>query len=79
MAVVKYVVVPHDGGYAYRVGDTFSETFPTHDEAEAAARIAAGEQKVSGETVDISWEDDKGRWHGETALGQDRPDTEVDP
>jgi Uncharacterized protein conserved in bacteria (DUF2188) len=37
MSHVTYKVVEHDGGWAYKVGDVFSETFPTHDAAQAAA------------------------------------------
>ena len=37
MAHVTYRIVEHDGGWAYRVGGTFSETFPDHDSARAAA------------------------------------------
>ncbi len=50
MVRVTYVIVEHDGGWAYKVGDVFSETFPTHDTALAAARIAAAEQQQPGET-----------------------------
>jgi hypothetical protein len=28
MVMVKYEVVEHDGGWAYKVGDALSETFP---------------------------------------------------
>lgn len=77
MTTVTYQIVEHDGGWAYKVGDVFSETFPSHDEALRAAQIAAQEQEVPGETTDISWEDERGRWHDETASGDDRPDTEV--
>ncbi len=78
MVKVVYRVVKHDDGWAYKVGDVFSEPFPTHDEAIAAARRAAGEQRVAGETAGISWEDANGRWHDELAAGTDRPDTEVE-
>ncbi len=78
MVKVVYRVVKHDDGWAYKVGDVFSEPFPTHDEALAAARRAAGEQRVAGETAGISWEDANGRWHDELAAGTDRPDTEVE-
>jgi hypothetical protein len=78
MVNVKYQVVEHDGGWAYKVGDVFSETFRTHDEALIAAQRAAQEQQLPGETTDISWEDEKGRWHNETAPGDDRPTTEVE-
>ena len=78
MTTVTYQIVEHDGGWAYKVGDVFSETFRTHDEALQAARIAASEQELPGETTDISWEDEKGRWHDETARGDDRPQTVVE-
>jgi hypothetical protein len=74
---VIYRVVEHDGGWAYKVGDVFSETFPSHEAALAAARRAAGEQRVSGETRGIQYETPDGNWHEELASGEDRPDTEV--
>jgi hypothetical protein len=43
----------------------FSEPFPTHAEALAAARAAAQEQEVPGHMETIEYEDDKGA--GETA------------
>ena len=77
MANITYKIVEHDGGWAYKVGDVFSETFRTHDEALIAARRAAEEQEQPGDTTDISWEDERGRWHDETAQGSDRPHTDV--
>ena len=77
MPNVTYKIVEHDGGWAYKVGDVYSETFRTHDEALTAARRAAEEQEQPGETTDISWEDERGRWHDETAEGSDRPHTDV--
>lgn len=77
MAHVIYEIVQHDGGWAYRVDGAYSETFPDHDAARRAAQRAAGEQRVSGDTAGISWEDADGRWHEELAEGGDRPDTEV--
>jgi hypothetical protein len=78
MTKVTYVVVEHDGGWAYKVGEVFSETYPTHDAALAAARTAAMEQQQPGETTDISWEDRRGRWHEEVSKGDDRPVTDVE-
>lgn len=78
MTKVTYVIVEHDGGWAYKVGDVFSETFPTHDAAHAAADRAAREQTISGETTPIEYEDRSGKWHEETARGDDRPETEVE-
>ena len=45
MSHVVYTVVQHDGGWAYRVGDVFSETFATRKAAHAAAARAAEEQR----------------------------------
>jgi hypothetical protein len=57
----------------YKVDGVFSESFPTHAEALAAARAAAEEQEIPGHTETIEYEDDKGKWHTETASGRDRP------
>ena len=78
MPHVTYEIVEHDSGWAYRVDGVYSETFPTHDAAKAAARRAAGEQRVPGETRGITWEDAGGRWHEEVDQGSDRPDTDVE-
>jgi hypothetical protein len=71
------IIVEHDGGWAYKVNAVFSETFPTHAEALAAAQAAAEEQEVPGHTATIEYEDDKGKWHTETASGRDRRHTVV--
>jgi len=78
MPKVTYAVVEHDGGWAYKVGGAFSETFPTHDLARRAAERAAAEQTVGGETTDIEYEDSEGKWRSETAKGGDRPETDVE-
>jgi hypothetical protein len=77
MAKVIYEIVEHDGGWAYRIGATYSETFRTHADALAAAKIAAAEQRVAGSTEGIQYEDAQGKWHGEIAEGDDRPETEI--
>jgi hypothetical protein len=78
MTIVHYEIVEHDGGFAYRADGTYSETFPSHAAALAAAKRAAGEQRVSGEETGIDYEDAGGVWHEEVADGDDRPETEVD-
>lgn len=78
MSKVHYEVVEHDGGWAYRVEDVFSETFATHDLARAAAEDAARRQGLGGEDDAISFEDRQGRWHDEIARGDDRPETDVE-
>ncbi len=77
MTKVTYEIVEHDGGWAYRQDGTYSETFATHNDALAAAKIAAAEQQVAGKTEGISYEDASGKWHGEVAEGNDRPEAEV--
>ena len=77
MTRIVYEIVEHDGGFAYRANGVYSETFPSRDLAHRAAERAAKEQLVPGETTDISYEDESGRWHAERARGDDRPQTEV--
>ena len=78
MSHVIYQIVEHDGGWAYKVDGVFSEPFPTHAAALAAAKAAAQEQRVPGHTEAIEWEDADGKWHTETASGRDRPQTDVE-
>ncbi len=77
MTEIHYKVVEHDGGWTYKLGDVFAETFRTHDDAMAAARAVAAEQRLSGDTVPISWQDADGKWHEEVAQGDDRPEADV--
>lgn len=42
-----------------------------------AAKTAAQEQRVPGQTHVIQYEDEKGKWHTETACGSDRPSATV--
>ena len=77
MSHVTYTVVEHDGGWAYEVGDVFSETFLSRQAAHAAAERAAQEQRVPGQSSAIEYEDSSVRWHEEQEKGDDRPDTDV--
>jgi hypothetical protein len=77
MTHVTYKIVEHDGGWAYTVNGVFSEPFPNRATALAAARRVAAEQRVPGRTEAIEYETEDGRWHSETAAGNDRPETEV--
>ena len=78
MTKVTYHVVQHDGGWAYKLGDVFSEAFRTHSDALAAARRAALEQEQPGETTTISWEDEQVNWHEVDSRGDDRPVADVE-
>ncbi len=78
MAKIFYKVVAHDGGWAYTLDGAFSEPYLTRDAALAAAKRAAAEQHLSGETTQIEFQDEAGAWHSERAGGDDRPDAEVE-
>lgn len=77
MTKITYEIVKHDGGWAYRVDETYSEAFPTHDAARKAAELAASEQEEPGKATAISYEDKKGHWHSERSAGDDRPVVKV--
>ena len=78
MSKITYEIVKHDGGWAYRVNETYSERFRSHDEARHAALRAAREQQEPGVATLITWEDSAGHWHKELAAGDDRPLTDVE-
>lgn len=77
MAHITYRVVEHDGGWAYTLDGTYSETFPSHEAARGAAVRAAREQKVPDQNAVIEYETAGGQWVTESADGHDRPETEV--
>ena len=77
MTKVIYEIIQHDGGWAYRVDETISETFTSHIAARQAAEVAAAEQSATGESTIISYEDKKGHWHDEKSAASDRPTTKV--
>ncbi len=74
---LTYHVAEHDGGYAYRVNDVWSEPFPDHDMALAAAKAAAQRQQLGGDDTEIIFETADGKWRTELALGGYRPETKV--
>ena len=78
MSTLKYEIVEHDGGWAYKADGVFSETFSSHDAAHRAAEAAAGRQRRPGEDTAISFEDADGRWRNEISEGGDRPKTSLE-
>ncbi|MGZ6039874.1 MAG: DUF2188 domain-containing protein [Phenylobacterium sp.] len=78
MSHLTYKIVQHDGGWAYQVDGSYSETFASHDAAKAAAKRAAGEQRVAGDTPGIVYETAEGQWREELSDGRDRPWTDVE-
>lgn len=77
MPKLHYKVVQHDGGWAYRLDDVFSEPFASKATALAAARRVAVEQHIPGDTRWIEYQDEAGKWHTELSQGVDRPDADV--
>ncbi len=77
MAKVVYEIVEHDGGWSYRVGDSYSETYPDHAAARAAAERAAAEQEVAGRDEGLLYQGADGVVHEEDSDGEDRPQTVV--
>ena len=77
MADLVYKIVQHDSGWAYKLGDVYSETYPSHDDAMNAARAAAARQELPGRTGDILYQDAEGKWHRELADGTRHPHAEV--
>ena len=77
MADVTYEIVEHDHGWAYKMGESYSEAFATHDQARLAAEAAAARQEQAGSDEAIEYQDANGEWHVETAPGEDRPTTHV--
>jgi hypothetical protein len=74
---VYYHVVEHDGGWTYKVGDVFAETYRTREAAEAAARAAAERQGLAADPAEIEYQDAAGRWRSEHSEGDAPPDVEV--
>ncbi|MGG7518224.1 DUF2188 domain-containing protein [Allorhizobium undicola] len=74
---ITYHVGEHDGGYAYRLRDVWSEPFPDHETALKAARDAAERQHLEGRDAEITYQLGDGTWRTEHASGGDRPETEV--
>lgn len=77
MRRIAYEIVPHDGGWAYRLDGVYSETFANREAALSAAKTAAAEQQVGGEDAEISFQDRAGHWHHEHSDGGDRPEAIV--
>ncbi|MFL5282543.1 MAG: DUF2188 domain-containing protein [Rhodopila sp.] len=77
MARIHYKVVQHDGGWAYKLDDVFSEPFRTREAAVAAAKRVAAEQHIPGDLTQIEYQDASGRWHTEISEADDRPDADV--
>ncbi len=74
---LHYRIVQHDGGWAYKLGDVFSESFPSRDLALATARRVAREQHVPSDPATIEFQDEAGVWRTEFSAGTHPPDADV--
>ncbi len=74
---LTYHVGRHDEGFAYRVRDVWSEAFPDHESALAAAKSAAVRQHQGGDDAEISYQLADGRWHTEHVSSGGGPTTAV--
>ncbi len=70
MARIHYRIVAHDGGWAYKLNDVFSEPFASKSAALAAAKRVAAEQHIPGDTTHIEFQDENGAWHTELSEGR---------
>lgn len=68
---ITYHVAQHDGGYAYRLDNVWSEPFATHQQALKAAKAAAERQHLEGRDAEITYQAADGTWRSEHALGGD--------
>lgn len=73
MTKLSYEIVEVKGGYAYKVGDGWSETFPSRDDALSAAE----ERMPGGEMATGQTEGDARRWRNEMSNNDDRPETDI--
>ena len=60
--MVRYYIVRHEGSWAYKMGDSYSETFPNRDHAIVAALTAVDEASDQGTDGRVLVQDETGRW-----------------
>jgi hypothetical protein len=60
-----YMVVPREGGWAYRLENTFSAVFPTQAEAVEAAKSTAMQMHEHGDDTQVRVFGDDQQWRTE--------------
>ncbi|WP_246703394.1 DUF2188 domain-containing protein [Rhizobium sp. P28RR-XV] len=74
---LTYHIGRHDGGWAYRLENVWSEPYPSHSAARAAAHRAARRQQLEGRDAEIVFQSEDGSWHREHVEAGDRPEVDV--
>lgn len=77
MTEVIYEIGEHDGGWAYKVGNVYSDPIAPAKAFMQPRPKSLWNSACPGETEAIQFEDAKGQWHTETAQGGDRPRPEI--
>ena len=67
MGQFYYLVVPHEGCWAYRLDDTYSPVFPSEAEAFEAAKASALAMHERGDDTQVRRRED-GVWHTKWAI-----------
>ncbi|AJD44941.1 DUF2188 domain-containing protein [Rhizobium sp. SEMIA 4085] len=62
MVDITYQIVPHDEGWAYKLGGTLSETYATVEEAINHAKRAASRQKIGDGDATLAFPAPGGGW-----------------
>ncbi len=74
---LTYHIGQHDGGWAYRLDGVWSEPYPSHAAARAAAHRAARRQQLGGHDAEILFQSEDGSWHREHVEAGDHPEVDV--
>ncbi|RAX37248.1 DUF2188 domain-containing protein [Rhizobium tropici] len=74
---LTYHIGQHDGGWAHRLDGVWSEPYPSHAAARAAAHRAARRQQLGGHDAEILFQSEDGSWHREHVEAGDRPEVDV--
>lgn len=77
MTKLNYKIVEREGGYAWKLGDAFSETYPTRDAARAAAVDDANKRQSGRGQTTAQSDGDARRWHNEMADNDTGRETDI--
>ncbi len=71
MGTFYYMVVPREGGWSYRLENTFSQVFPTQAAAIEAARAEAVRMHEAGDDTEVRSFGADQQWRTEWVHGAD--------